>query len=111
MEAISEGIKNSANGDLSFPSSDGDDVDKSLRPAATLVSAWITELARQSDLDAGLLGTRKDITDLLNKSENARLRHGWRAEIVGNDIEDLVAGRKALTFSSDNGAGLRLVAI
>jgi ribonuclease D len=76
-----------------------------------LVSAWITELARQSDLDAGLLGTRKDITDLLNKSENARLRHGWRAEIVGNDIEDLVAGRKALTFSPDNGAGLRLVSI
>lgn len=111
LEAISDGLKKSADGDLFFPSSDGDDVDKSLRPAATLVSAWITELARQSDLDAGLLGTRKDITDLLNKSENARLRHGWRAEIVGNDIEDLVAGKKALTFSPDNGAGLRLVAI
>jgi ribonuclease D len=110
MNAIRDGVDDSKTGDLSFPSSDTEDLDKSLRPAATLVSAWITELARQSDLDVSLLGTRRDINDLLSGSAQARLRHGWRAEIVGRDIEDLVAGRKALTFvhrGDDN--GLRMV--
>ncbi len=110
LEAVQLGIENSGQGELSFPSHDGDDLDKSMRPAATLVSAWVTELARQSDLDAGLLGTRKDINDLLGGAPGARMSEGWRAEIVGRDIEDLVAGRKALTFTKENGGnGLRLV--
>jgi ribonuclease D len=110
LDAVKEGIDRSAEGDLSFPSHDGDELDKSMRPAATLVSAWVTELARQSDLDAGLLGTRKDINDLLSGAPHARMGEGWRAEIVGHDIEDLVAGRKALTFTKENGGnGLRLV--
>ena len=40
----------------------------------------------------------------------ARLRHGWRADIVGRDIEDLVSGHKALTFTQNGpDMGLRLV--
>ena len=110
LEAVQLGIENSSQGELSFPSHDGDDLDKSMRPAATLVSAWVTELARQSNLDAGLLGTRKDINDLLGGAPGARMSVGWRADIVGRDIEDLVAGRKALTFTKENGGnGLRLV--
>ena len=112
LESIKRGVADSSEGDLSFPSSDSDDLDKTMRPAATLVSAWVTELARTSELDAGLLGTRKDINELLSGVPHARMRHGWRAEIVGNDIEDLVSGRKALTFSK-NGAdiGLKLVSV
>ncbi len=110
LEAIAAGVREASTGELTFPSSDTEDVDKSLRPAVTLVSAWVSELARQSSLDAGLLGTRKDILDLLGGSPTARLAHGWRAEIVGRDIEDLVAGRKALTFSLKNGTnGLKLI--
>lgn len=110
LEAVKRGTDLASEGELSFPSHDGDDLDKSMRPAATLVSAWVTELARQSDLDAGLLGTRKDINDLLSGAPGARMSLGWRAEIVGHDIEDLVAGRKALTFTKENGGnGLRLV--
>lgn len=110
LEAVQLGIENAGQGELSFPSHDGDDLDKSMRPAATLVSAWVTELARLSNLDAGLLGTRKDINDLLAGAPGARMSEGWRADIVGRDIEDLVAGRKALTFTKENGGnGLRLV--
>lgn len=112
LGAVTEGLAHSQDGDLSFPSGDGEDLDKTMRPAITLVSAWVTELARQSSLDAGLLGTRKDIIDLLSGSPTARMRSGWRADIVGHDIEDLVAGRKALTFTSENGGnGLRLVEV
>lgn len=110
LQAIQDGVQLASTGDLSFPSSDNEDVDKSLRPAVTLVSAWVTELARQSTLDAGLLGTRKDILDLLAGSATARMSQGWRADIVGRDIEDLVAGRKALTFMGGNGTnGLKLI--
>lgn len=110
LAAIKSGVDASSQGELSFPSSDADDLDKSMRPAATLVSAWVTELARTAELDASLLGTRRDINELLSGVPNARLRHGWRAEIVGNDIEDLVSGRKALTFTKNEGEiGLRLV--
>ena len=110
LEAVQLGVEKSTQGELSFPSHDGEDLDKSMRPAATLVSAWVTELARQSSLDAGLLGTRKDINDLLSGAPGARMSEGWRADIVGRDIEDLVAGRKALTFTKENGGnGLRLV--
>ena len=49
--------------------------------------------------------------DLLSGSVDARLRHGWRKDIVGADIEDLVAGRKALTFTGTSGSGLKLVDI
>ncbi len=110
MQAISDGVHDATGGELSFPSSDADDLDKTMRPAATLVSAWVTELARQSELDAGLLGTRKDINELLSGAPGARMRAGWRADIVGRDIEDLVAGRKALTFTQNEGeTGLKLV--
>lgn len=110
LEAVRRGVEHSRDGDLAFPASDSEDLDKSLRPAVTLVSAWVTELARQSNLDAGLLGTRRDIVDLLSGAPDARLTHGWRADIVGRDIEDLVGGRKALTFvTGDGGRALRLV--
>jgi ribonuclease D len=76
------------------------------------VSAWVTELARQSRLDPTLLATRRDVVDLLARNEGARLTRGWRADIVGRDIEDLVAGRKGLTFSDGaTDPGLRLVDI
>lgn len=110
LSAIKRGVEAASQGELSFPSSDTDDLDKSMRPAATLVSAWVTELARTAELDAGLLGTRRDINELLSGLPAARLRHGWRAEIVGNDIEDLISGRKALTFSRNDGEiGLRMI--
>lgn len=110
LAAVVQGIHNAQGGELAFPSSENEDVDKSMRSAVTLVSAWITELARQSSLDVGLLATRRDIVDLLSASPHARLAQGWRADIVGRDIEDLVSGRKALTFQGlDSGGGLRLV--
>ena len=112
LDAVARGVQQSASGELSFPASDSDDLDRSMRPAVTLVSAWVTELARQSDLDAGLLGTRKDIVDLLSGAKDARLRTGWRADIVGRDIEDLVGGRKGLTFGTVGGVrGLRMVEV
>ena len=110
LEAVRDGLDDASSGELHFPAPEGEDLEKGMRSAATLVSAWVTELARQQKLDPTLLATRRDIVDLLTGSAEARLARGWRAEIVGRDIEDLVGGRKALTFTGAGAdRGLRLV--
>ncbi|MGE0880577.1 MAG: ribonuclease D [Acidimicrobiia bacterium] len=83
-----------------------DEVDRRLRPAVTLVSAWVSQVARSQAVDTALLATRSDLVALLAGDPDARLAHGWRAEMIGGDIADLVAGRAALAF--DGNAGLLL---
>jgi ribonuclease D len=66
-----------------------------------LVTAWISQLGRDLSIDPSLLATRSDIESLLRGDEDARLREGWRAELMGERIQDLVAGRAALAFEGD----------
>lgn len=112
LEAVRRGVEFSAAGELSFPVPEGDELEKSMRPAVTLVGVWVAELARQSDLDPTLLGTRRDIVDLLAGNPGARLAEGWRADILGRDIELLVQGRMALTFRNEGSErGLTMVPV
>ena len=71
---------------------------KDIRPAVTLVSAWLTQHAQDIDIDPALLGTRADIEALLRGDNDARLATGWRAEHVGDPIRRLVNGQAALAF-------------
>jgi ribonuclease D len=80
----------------------GEDVPRDLRPAVTLVSAWVSQLARDLKIDTTLLATRGDLVDLLLGSPDARLAEGWRAQLVGDQIRQLVDGEAALAF---DGAG------
>ncbi len=82
------------------------ELDRDLRPAVSLVSAWVSQLARNLEIDTGLLGTRADIEALLRHDPGARLAQGWRAELVGEPIRRLVDGEAALAF--DGGGELRL---
>ncbi|NNE12410.1 MAG: hypothetical protein HKN41_09230 [Ilumatobacter sp.] len=86
-----------------------DDLDRELRPAVTLISAWVSQVAKTERIDTAILATRADLVAFLSNDPDARLAHGWRAEILGEGIERLVTGRAALTF--DRGAGLKLVDI
>ncbi|MEO5973763.1 MAG: ribonuclease D [Ilumatobacteraceae bacterium] len=103
LEAVGRGSTR----DQRMPVSDSEDVERDLRPAVTLISAWVGELARQHHIDVALLATRSDITALLRNQPDARLALGWRAHIVGDDIKRLVSGRAGLTFGSSG--GLRLL--
>jgi ribonuclease D len=85
----------------------GDDLERELRPAVTLVSAWVSQVAKTERIDTSMLATRADLIALLSGDPEARLTHGWRGELLGDGIRRLLAGRAALTF--DKGAGLRLV--
>ncbi len=86
---------------------EGDDLERSMRPAVGLVSAWVSEVARQQRIDAGLLATRHDLVALLRGDDDARLASGWRGELLGEGIRRLVAGEAALTF--DGRGGLNLI--
>ncbi len=78
------------------PMNRGDQV--SLRPAASLLSAWIAQYANDLELDPALLGTRSDIEALL-RGEPSRLSEGWRNELAGEPIRRLVAGDASLAFA------------
>ena len=103
VNAVQEGLRE----EIPLPAGEGEDLDRSLRPAITLVSAWVSELARQERIDTALLGTRGDIIALLRNDAEARLATGWRAELLGDNITRLVEGRAGLTF--DGRGGLRLM--
>ncbi len=103
LNAVRDGVTR----DQRAPSNESEDVDRDLRPAVTLISAWVGELARQHHIDVALLATRSDITALLRNQPEARLAQGWRAQIVGEDIKRLVSGRAGLSF--DSRGGLRLL--
>jgi ribonuclease D len=68
--------------------------------------AALGSLCRQAQLAPSLVGTPNDIRDLINHrtghggSESApRLARGWRAGIVGQLFEDLLAGRKSVRIA------------
>ena len=79
------------------------EIERQLRPAVTLVSAWLSQLAREQRIDTALLGTRADIEALLGNIEGARLAEGWRADMVGEPVRRLVAGDAALAFDGAGG--------
>ena len=102
LAAVEEGKSNEA----SIPAGDGEELDRGLRPAVTLVSAWVSEVARQRRIDTALLATRNDLVAFLRGDEDARLATGWRGEFLGEGIRKLVAGRAALTFDGRGGLSL-----
>ncbi len=97
--------------DATHPRNRPDDtaeLDRHLRPAVTLVSAWVSQLARDCEIETSLVATRADIEALLAGSETARLRSGWRADLVGEPIRALVSGDAALAFDSKGSLLLEL---
>ena len=78
-----------------------DEFDRRLRPALTLVSAWVAQLAKDAKIDATLLATRSDLASFLRGDEHARLATGWREGLVGQAVRDLVDGHAALGFAAN----------
>ncbi len=108
-EEILEAVRNAKAEPPPAPPPSADDLDRSLRPAVTLVSAWVAQLARDEHLDPALLATRADIVAFLRGDPDVRLATGWRHELVGDGITQLVSGKAGLTF--DGNGGLRLTPV
>jgi ribonuclease D len=108
-EEILEAVKAAKGVPAPAPPPSADDLDRSMRPAVTLVSAWVAQLARDERLDPALLATRSDIVSFLRGDDDARLASGWRNVLVGDGIRRLVAGEAGLTF--DGQGRLRLTTV
>lgn len=113
LGAVERGIEQPASA-LVLP--EPEEFDRRLRPALTLVSAWVAQLARDAKIDASLLATRADLIAFLRGDAEARLGRGWRAEILGEAVGRLVSGNAALGFDPDGSlvleqrSGVRFVA-
>lgn len=83
------------------PSTRRPELPRELRPVVTLVTAWISQLARDHRLDPAVLATRADVEALLSKNDVCRLLEGWRADLVGEPIRQLVGGDAAVAFDSE----------
>lgn len=106
-DEILKAVRLGVDREVDLPVTDAEELERSLRPAVTLVSAWVSEVARAQRIDTALLATRSDIVSLLRGDSDARLAHGWRGELLGDGIRRLVEGRAGLTF--DGRGGLRLI--
>ena len=84
---------------LQVPERDG--VDTSSRPAVTLASAWVSQIARDLDLDTSLLATRADIEALVRGDGSSRLLSGWRDDVAGEPVRQLLSGQASLAFNGD----------
>ncbi|HUP84855.1 MAG TPA: HRDC domain-containing protein [Acidimicrobiales bacterium] len=80
-----------------------DELDRNLRPAVTLVSAWVAQLGQELRIDTAMLATRSDLLALLRGDADARLSVGWRTGLVGDRIRQLVDGRAAVAFRPGKG--------
>jgi ribonuclease D len=98
LEAVTEGLALTED-ELRLPARDG--VDSTYRPAVTLASAWVSQLSRDADLDASLVATRADIEGLVRGDGTSRLLTGWRADVAGRPVQDLLKGEAALAFDGD----------
>ncbi|HXV64337.1 MAG TPA: ribonuclease D [Vicinamibacteria bacterium] len=68
---------------------------------ARLVEAWLYERALATEMAPGMLATRGDLRSLVTSHHHGHLPElplleGWRRELVGQDLLDILDGRKAL---------------
>lgn len=83
------------------PTTRATQLSRQLRPVVSLITAWVSQLARDNKLDPAILATRADIEGLLRKDPNCRLNFGWRQDLVGKPIDRLVSGTAAVAFNGD----------
>jgi ribonuclease D len=95
LAAIEVG-KTLPSGEVELPHAE--EVSKELRPAVSLIMAWVAQLARDEGIEAALLATRGDVASYLRGDPDSRLAHGWRADMLAEPMRALVEGRAVIAF-------------
>jgi ribonuclease D len=69
----------------------------------------LTTICRRAEVAASMVGTASDVRDLVafrfgfgggSDGETPALLQGWRAELVGNLLDDLLAGQKSIRIAN-----------
>ncbi len=80
-------------------------------PAVALASALVRHRSHESGIAVSLIATQPELTRLVDdvrrgNEPRARVLSGWRGELVGSELLDLLDGRIELSVASD-GLGVR----
>jgi ribonuclease D len=88
-----------------LPRTERRDVPNQINVLGQFLSTALTSLCRSLDLAPALVGTASDVRDLIAfrmgfiDGEPPLLARGWRAEVVGSLIDDLLAGKLSLRIA------------
>ena len=68
-----------------------------LESVSDLMYALIRLISERSDVATAMIASRDDLVDYVDHPERSRLREGWRFELVGSQLDDLLSGNMGLT--------------
>ena len=78
-------------------------------PLVSLAQALVRHRSMESGVAVELIATQSELASLVHSvrhgtdSDNVRVSHGWRRELVGDELRELVQGRRALSVDPDGG--------
>jgi ribonuclease D len=84
-------------------------------PLVALAQALVRHRSRGEGVAVELIATQAELAALVaarrrgEDGDNVRVTHGWRRELVGAELEELVAGRRALSVGEDGRLVVRTV--
>ena len=78
-------------------------------PLISLAQALVRHRSMESGVAVELIATQSELSALVGSvrrgddSDQVRVAHGWRQELVGAELRELVEGRRALSVDPDGG--------
>jgi ribonuclease D len=87
--------------------------DPSDAPLVALAQALVRHRALQSGIATELIATQAELSTLVASSRgreggrDVRVMSGWRRELVGDELQDLLAGRRVLSVEPEGGLRIR----
>jgi len=78
-------------------------------PLVSLAQALVRHRSMESDVAVELVATQAELSAMVSAlrrgedGDHVRTAHGWRRELVGEELRDLVAGRVALSAGPNGG--------
>jgi ribonuclease D len=84
-------------------------------PLVSLAQALVRHRSMESGVAVELIATQSELATLVHSlrrgddGDHVRVSHGWRRELVGDELRELVEGRRALSVGPDGGLIVREV--
>lgn len=107
-EAIVAAVARGAEAEPIAGEARGDGGDARDTPLVSLADALVRTRARQNDLAPELIATRSDMNRIVSvirrglpEPDDVKTLQGWRREIVGQELVDLLEGRTTLAVGDD----------
>jgi len=82
-------------------------------PLVSLAQALVRHRSMESGVAVELIATQSELAAMIgslrrgDESDQIRVAHGWRRELVGEELRELVEGRRALSVNPEGGLLVR----